>query len=262
MEGYINLHRALLDSKVFANETALKIWIWCLLKANFKKKHLSLKIGKGEIVITVERGQFIFGRFKAESELNIVGSTVYKWMKKFEDDGMILIKSNNQYSVITICNYETYQYSEISGVTTKEQPKHNLSTTKAQPKHTTNKDNKDNKDNKNNIDSLNYPFSSEKFMNLWDKLKNTKKWMKKENGSLQMSLNKLGKFDEEFAIELIESAIEGEYQGVVFQNTNIAYKKWKEEKDGTGREANTTGNERKRKLLEEADEISRRGKTA
>ena len=126
------------------------------------------------------------------------------------------------------------------------------------------KESKDNKVNKEDgkKQKLVFPYNSEKFMFLWDTLKNTKKWRKKENGSLQMSLNKLGKFDEDFAIELIESAIEGEYQGVVFQNTNIAYKKWKEEKDGTGREANTTGNERKRKLLEEADEISRRGKTA
>ena len=101
MEGYINLHRTLLDSMIFSSQTGLKIWIWLLLKASYRKRYVSLKIGKGETTVTIERGQLLFGRYKAEEELCIDGSVVYKWMKKLEENGMISIESNNQYSIIT-----------------------------------------------------------------------------------------------------------------------------------------------------------------
>ena len=128
MEGFISLHRTLLDSMVFSSQTGLKIWIWLLLKASYRKRHVSLKIGKGEATITIERGQLLFGRYKAEEELCIDGSTVYKWIKKLEENEMILIQSNNQYSIITICNYDTYQ----SENTNEEQPMSSRRTTNEQ----------------------------------------------------------------------------------------------------------------------------------
>jgi hypothetical protein len=110
-EGWIMLHRQLLESHVFANQTALKIWIWCLLKASRKERFVDLKIGKGNTTVKISPGQFIFGRYKAENELNIDGSTVYRWMQKFQskDFEMIEIQCNSQYSIVTICNWDVYQ---------------------------------------------------------------------------------------------------------------------------------------------------------
>jgi len=146
-EGFILLSRAILDSDVFASQKLLKIWIWCLCKANFKDRSAPLKVGKGETVIRVKRGSFIFGRFKAEEELFIDGSTVYKSMKKLQEMNMINIESNNQYSIVTICKYDEYQQSENYKVTTKGQPKDNQVTTKGQPSNTTKNANKDNNKN-------------------------------------------------------------------------------------------------------------------
>lgn len=110
-EGYIKLHRQLIESKVFANQTALKIWVWCLLKASRKERFFPLKIGKGSTTVKILPGQFIFGRFKAEEELNIDGSTIYRWLQKFksEEFSMITIEANNQYSIISICKWSSYQ---------------------------------------------------------------------------------------------------------------------------------------------------------
>ncbi|MDD2304491.1 MAG: hypothetical protein PHP53_07330 [Prolixibacteraceae bacterium] len=110
-EGYIKLHRQLIESQVFANQTALKIWVWCLLKASRKERFFPLKIGKGSTTIKILPGQFIFGRFKAEEELNIDGSTIYRWLQKFksEEFSMITVEANNQYSIISICNWTSYQ---------------------------------------------------------------------------------------------------------------------------------------------------------
>lgn len=149
-EGSVKLFRSILTSQVFAHQTALKIWIWCLCRATYKERFISLKIGKGETVVKLTPGQFIFGRFKAEEELSIDGSTIYKWMQKFasSDFDMITIQSNNQYSIITISKWEEYQIGESEQVTSKEQPSNNQVTTEEQPSNTNNKDNKVNKDNK------------------------------------------------------------------------------------------------------------------
>jgi hypothetical protein len=144
--SFILLSRSILDSEVFASQKMLKIWIWCLCKANFKDKNVPLKVGRGERVVKVKRGEFIFGRFRAEEDLFIDGSTIYKILQKLQKIGNISIKSNNQYSIITICNYDHYQSTNTYKVTTKEQPSTNQVTTKEQPSNTTKKDNKDKKE--------------------------------------------------------------------------------------------------------------------
>lgn len=135
-EGWVQLHRQLLESQVFANPTALKIWIWCLLKASRKERFFPLKIGKGSRTIKILPGQFIFGRFKAEEELNIDGSTIYRWIQKFksEEFGMISIEVNNQYSLISICKWGEYQPQK----TESEQPMSSQRTTNEQPTNTDN----------------------------------------------------------------------------------------------------------------------------
>lgn len=149
--GFILLSRNILDSDVFASQKLLKIWIWCLCKANFKDKSVPLKVGKGETIVRVKRGSFIFGRNKAEDELFIDGSTIYKSMQKLKELSMIEIESNNQYSIATISNYDAYQDSKSYKVTSKEQPSNNQVTSKEQPSNTTNNYNNVNKDKKENI---------------------------------------------------------------------------------------------------------------
>lgn len=141
MEGAILLHRCILDSQVFAHQVALKIWIWCLCRASYKERFVPLKIGKGNISVKLLPGQFIFGRYKAEDELGIDGSTIYRWIQKFESDefGMIKIESNNQYSIITICKWDEYQAEQKKKRTTNEQPTDSQRTADEQPTNTNNK---------------------------------------------------------------------------------------------------------------------------
>lgn len=148
MEGYIKLHRQILESSIFASQIGFKIWIWCLLKANFKDKYASVKIGKGESQVHIKRGSFIFGRFKAEDELNIDGSTIYKWIKKLEEENMLFVKSNSHYSVVTICKYDEYQQQDNDEVATIQQPFNNQVATIQQQSNTTKNDKNDKNDKK------------------------------------------------------------------------------------------------------------------
>ena len=64
-------------------------------------------------------------------------------------------------------------------------------------------------------------------MSAWETLRQQPKWKKKTDNAYQLSLNKLGRYEEEFAIELINTAIERNYQGVVFPSTDEEYETWK-----------------------------------
>lgn len=107
--AWIKIDRAIIDSFCFANPKHFKIWIWLLAKANYKKTYASVKVGVGYSTVEVGRGQLIFGRIEAEEELEMDGSFIYRTLKKFEEIEQIKIKSAVNYSLITICNYETYQ---------------------------------------------------------------------------------------------------------------------------------------------------------
>ena len=119
-KSYIKLFRKLLKSPIWENEKALKIWLWCLLKAT----HIERDQLVGQQIIHLEKGQFIFGREKAAEELSMTESTVYKYIKLLEKLQMISIKSNNKFSVVSIEKWEEYQVEELKNdnkVTTKEQ---------------------------------------------------------------------------------------------------------------------------------------------
>jgi hypothetical protein len=239
MDGYFKVHRKILESQVFAHQTALKIWIWCLAKVTYKERFVALKIGKGETTVKLLPGQFLFGRFKAEEELNIDGSTIYKWIQKFasEDFGMINIESNNQYSVITICNWEQYQNDEDINVTTKEQPSNNQVTAEGQPSnnqvtHTIKYNNvkKEKNDNKY-IDNgeLNSLFVD--FLEMRKKIK--KPATERAIELLLKDLNKIN--DKRGALEL---SIKKNYQGL-FEPNNKTIKHGLQEKQRTYTEPQT-----------------------
>ena len=126
--SWIKLHREVLDSQVFAHPITFKLWCWLLIKANHNNRTIPLKVGIGFTEVDLKRGQFIFGRHKAEDALGIDGSTIYKHLQKLQEWGNIIIESNNQFSIVTICKYDEYQtiYGE------EEQPSNSRVTTEEQ----------------------------------------------------------------------------------------------------------------------------------
>lgn len=64
------------------------------------------------------------------------------------------------------------------------------------------------------VSGLNFPFSSNEFMDAWGRLFNSKKWKKKSPAALQASLNKLSGHSEVDAIRMIENTIAGDWQGL------------------------------------------------
>ena len=112
-QGWIKLYRKLLRDPIFTSDKGLKVWVWCLLRANHKKTEVFL----GRQKILLKRGQFIFGRYSASEMLKIPPSTVWFWIKELKNGYYIDIKTTNKFSIITIKNWGKYQNS----LTPKEQ---------------------------------------------------------------------------------------------------------------------------------------------
>ena len=101
---------------------------------------------------------------------------------------------------------------------------------------TTNKPNDNDNDNDNVSSSrksgekdltLPYPDNAE-FVNTWNELRQQPKWRRKTVTALQKSLSQLGPYPVEFVIELMNDAIAGGYQGVVFADTPERFRKWQQ----------------------------------
>ena len=126
---------------VFKNEGLLKVWIWCLAKANHEPACVSINTGKGLSAVEIQPGQFIFGRKSAAKELDMNESTVYKRMQILKKAKNVTIQSNSHFSIISIVNWDTYQDKK-----NKSNRQSNRQVTgKEQASNTNNNDNNDNK---------------------------------------------------------------------------------------------------------------------
>ena len=124
-EGAVVNSRRVLYESIFANPFLFKMWFYFICKANFKDKWVSLKIGKGYTEVLVKRGQFIFGRNKDSEFLGFKPSQTYTMLGKLTKLGYISVESNNQYSVVTILNYNEMQELNNYKPTTNRQPTDN-----------------------------------------------------------------------------------------------------------------------------------------
>lgn len=111
--GFVKLHRDAMDHAVFQDEWLWKLFTWCLMKANFR----DFDSARG----LIPRGSFSMGRIQAADELHTSPSRVYRGLAKLQSLGSITLKSNSAFTVVTVCNYETYQPSDSDTRTTNEQ---------------------------------------------------------------------------------------------------------------------------------------------
>lgn len=111
--GYVKLHRELLSSIIWQNPNITRVFLWCLLKASYCQHEVLV----GQTRITLQPGQFVFGRFKAGEELGMPPTTVVDSMKFLVRNKTIVIKSTNKYSLVTLVNWASYQSDESESVT-------------------------------------------------------------------------------------------------------------------------------------------------
>lgn len=93
------------------------------------------------------------------------------------------------------------------------------------------------------------------FKREWLELIQTKKWKSKEQSAINASLKLLMKYEEDFSSALIQKAISGGYQGVVFADTDNHYQKYLNSKNGTTQHTANSKAESRNNLANLAREI-------
>ncbi len=108
MEGYIKLHRKLLDNPLCTRIDYLGLWTYLLLRANHKEAELMSDVG----VIKLKSGQFITSRDTIAISLGVKASKVQRMLKRLEIGQQIKQETNNRFRIITIVNWDKYQKNE------------------------------------------------------------------------------------------------------------------------------------------------------
>jgi len=162
-QGWISLHRKLIDWEWYQNSNVKCLFLHLLLTANFKEKQW-----KG---ITIKRGQVLVGRGELSKILGLSEQQVRTAKNKLKSTNEITSQPTNRYSIITVLNYDLYQDNnqQLNQQITNKQPTDNQQIT------TTNNDNNNNKDN-NEINNI-----SKDILTLVDK-QNTSLTVKENTG--------------------------------------------------------------------------------
>lgn len=144
--GYISLHRKILDNAVFSNPGIFRLFVYLLLRANYQDNEFSWN-GK---TITLKRGQLITGRHEIAKNLNENPSTVRNWLQSLRNLKILDSKTTNRYSIITIIKYSEYQRLEEKEDSEMDNRPPKKGQQKDNKRTQYNKDNKDNKETNNN----------------------------------------------------------------------------------------------------------------
>lgn len=136
MEGWIRIHRKIIDASWFGKSEYVHLWLYLLLKANHKDQEIFI----GNEKILVKRGQLLTSRHKLSEAVHVQENKIYRILKCFENEHQIEQRKTTKYTVISIVNYDTYQKSEQDN----EQQMNNKCTTNEQQMNTNNNVNNDN----------------------------------------------------------------------------------------------------------------------
>lgn len=110
--GWVKLHRKSIDSRVFSDAELWKLWTWCLMRANHADRYFE--------GVLIPRGSFVAGTRSAAEILGSSPTTVHRQWKRLAEWNMISLKAERGFTVITICNFDTYNGDESEDETPME----------------------------------------------------------------------------------------------------------------------------------------------
>lgn len=254
MEGWIKLHRKMLEWEWFNDNVVLKVFIYLLLSANHKEKKW-----RG---IVIPAGSLIIGRKSLAATLNLSESQIRTALNKLKSTNEIAIKTTNKYSLISIVNWDKYQQSDQQN----DQQMTNKRPTNDQ-QMTTNKNDKNDKNDKNGKNNNSgknkelYFFREEEeklpgnlTKETWQQYVNERIAMKKPLTlkAAKMALDKLRKYENTHDIEeVVQDSIISGWQGLFPNDKHLLDKSKKVTRLKTFAEIEEERQQEKMRQLEE-----------
>ena len=101
MNGYIKLHRSILEWEWITDPITVTVWIYCLARANYE-------VARWEGLI-LQPGQFVTSIRHIAEDLGLSVQNVQTALKHLKSTNELTSKSTNKYTVITIEKWTMYQ---------------------------------------------------------------------------------------------------------------------------------------------------------
>ena len=130
-QGWVKIHRKLLENPIIKKGSYLSLWLVLLLKATHKES----KFMWNSEVIIIKEGQLLTGRQELSKSTGIPESTVEDILKYLEKQQQIQQQKYTKFSVITIVNWKTYQ-KPVENPTPKQQQSNTYKNVKNEKKNT------------------------------------------------------------------------------------------------------------------------------
>lgn len=108
MAGWIKIHRDLIEHWLAQDMEKLGRWIDLLMIANYE----DAKVLVGKTLHPLQRGQMVVSCSYLANRWNCSKSTVSEFLNLLESDNMITRVVERKTTILTICNYESYQQRE------------------------------------------------------------------------------------------------------------------------------------------------------
>lgn len=212
MQGWIKLHRKLLDNPISSKPQYCHLWVCLLLMA----QHDGTSFIWNNEKVTINTGQVLTGRKKLSQTTGIPESTIEKILKYLEMEQQIVQQKTTKYRIITIVKWGVHQ-KKLASVTTEEQQENNKGTTEEQQRDTYKKEEKD-KNVKTVKKTTPFPekLNTPEFKVKWTEWVRYRKEIKKKltASTTEKQLNKLAEYSLAEATATIETSIEKGWTGL------------------------------------------------
>ncbi len=131
LNGYVKIHRKLLQWGWYQDHAVKEVWLHLLLTASFRECKYRGK--------TILPGQCVVGTEQMAKDLGFTRQQVRTAIKKLNSTNEITIETTNKFSIVTLVNWAEYQLKEnpltnkITNTLTNNQPTNNQQITNNQP---------------------------------------------------------------------------------------------------------------------------------
>jgi hypothetical protein len=122
--SWVKVYRKLMDNWLFTTPAYTNIWLTILFSANFKQSKANVR-GK---LVTIERGEMLTSTESLAKKSHTSRQQVRTFLRLAQQDGMLLVKSNQHSTILKVLNYEDLQSTDAP-----KQPTANQHSTNSQP---------------------------------------------------------------------------------------------------------------------------------
>ena len=123
-EGWIKIYGKIVDWEWYGDPNMVATWLHLLISANWKDKNW-----RGT---TVKRGQLVTSIAQLSQAIGQSEWQTRTCLERLENSKQIIKQTTNKFSIITICNYDSYQCSDETTTQTTHKQDHNQLTNNPQ----------------------------------------------------------------------------------------------------------------------------------